>query len=287
MDTSLAGLIRLKIFPTGRRLFAYYRVLEGATKLNAAVIAELAQKAIAADEATAKVEQRWAQKRRAGKTSAKQLKAQKELQRIDVHVDRALTGLRDGSEATIRGADDDEKELVVEVENFLNEIFPNGVAAVTSKSFDEESVVVKAIVSRLQSDLAPTVAKLGLTLNAQRLAKLSVQYEEALANVEVLDFGKVKAAREVGQEYLLRLTAKIMGTFDEPTAEHAEARAALLGPILKQDQAISDHIRVRRSVPDVDPETGEEEPPPDETVAAEPEPEAEPGPDDDKKAADT
>ena len=86
--------------------------------------------------------------------------------------------------------------------------------------------------------------------------------------------------RETCGKSRIRLTVPMAVTPNQ------EARAALLGPILKQDQAISDHIRARRSVPDVDPETGEEEPPPDETVAAEPEPEAEPAPDDGKKAAD-
>jgi hypothetical protein len=105
------------------------------------------------------------------------------------------------------------------------------------------------------------VQKLGLGLNAQRLAKLSAEYEEALKGVDTLDFGKVKAAREQGQVLLVRLAAKIMGTFDEPTGEHAEKRAALLGPIVKQNQAISDHIRARRAVPDVDPKTGEEDAP--------------------------
>lgn len=266
MDATLAGLIRLKQFPTGRRLFAFYRVLELANKLNATVIANLAKTAIAADEETAKIEQRWAQKRRSGKTSAKQVKAQKALQLLDIRVDRALSGIRDGAEAVIRGAGEDEKDLIAQVEHFLNEILPNGVAAVTGKSFDEESVIVKGIVGRLAGDLAPTVTSLGLSLNVNRLATLATQYEAALAGVETLEFGKVKAAREVGQDYLLRLTAKIIGTFDEPSGTQAESRAALLAPILKQDQAIADHLRARRSVPDVDPKTGEEQAPAESTV---------------------
>ena len=53
---------------------------------------------------------------------------------------------------------------------------------------------------------------------------------------------------------------------DEPSGAQAESRAALLAPILKQDQAISDHIRARRSVPDVDPKTGDEQPSAETTV---------------------
>jgi hypothetical protein len=266
METTLAGLIRLRQFPTGRRLFAFYRVLEVANKQNATVIVTLAQSAISADEDTVKLEQRWAQIRRSGNTSAKQVKAQNALQVMDVRLDRALTGLRNGAESTIRGAGDDEKALIEQVEYFLNEILPNGVAAVTSKSYPEESVAVKGIVARLVGDLAPTVTTLGLTLNVNRLVALSAEYEDALAAVETIEFGKVKAARELGQDYLLRLTAKIMGTYDEPTGPQADVRAALLAPILKQDEAIGEHIRARRNVPDVDPSTGEEQAPGDNTV---------------------
>jgi hypothetical protein len=133
------------------------------------------------------------------------------------------------------------------------------------KSFVEESVMVKDNVTRFVGDLAPTVNSLGLTLNVNRLVTVAAEYEAALANVETIEFGKVKAARVVGQDYLLRLTAKIMGTIDEPSGPQAETRAALLAPILKQNQAISDHIPARRSVPDVNPKTGEEEPAPEST----------------------
>jgi len=45
-------------------------------------------------------------------------------------MDRALTGLRDNAVALARGADEDERELIGEVETFIDAIFPVGVAAV-------------------------------------------------------------------------------------------------------------------------------------------------------------
>ncbi|TKD01851.1 hypothetical protein [Polyangium fumosum] len=69
----------------------------------------------------------------------------------------------------------------------------------------------------------------------------------------------MKAAREAGQNYLLRIVARILGTYDEPTGDHAEKRAALLAPVVKQNEAIRHNIRTRRSTPDVDPKTGEEQ----------------------------
>jgi len=145
------------------------------------------------------------------------------------------------------------------VETFLHAIFPNGVAAITNAPYDVELVAVKAIVGKLQGDLAPLVLKLGLGVNATRITKLVQKYDEALKSTDDLDFGMVKAAREAGQNYLLRIVAKILGTYDEPTGDHAEKRAALLAPVVKQNEAIRSHIRARRSAPDVDPKTGEEQ----------------------------
>lgn len=259
MDTALSALIRLNQFSTGRRLYTFHRVLAVAKKMQASTIEALAQKAIAADDATYTLELRWASQRRSGKPSAKQVKAQRALQKLDSQVDKALSGLRDSAMALIRGADDDERELIDAVEHFLDAVFPNGVQAVTSKTYDQELVAVKAIVAKLEGDLAPNVQKLGLSVNVERLAKLAIKYDEAQRGADSLEFGAVKAARAAGQEWLLRLAAKIMGTYDGPDGEHAQKRAALLGPVVAQNEAISEHIRSRRSVPDVDPSTGEEQ----------------------------
>ncbi len=260
MDIALSDIIRLNQFSTNRRQYAFSRVLEIAKATQVPQIQALVEEAIAFDKGTYALEQRWATRRRTGKPSAKQLKAQKHLQTIDGRVDRTLTGLRDSALDLIKGADEeDERELIHDVEHFIHEICPNGVHAVTSLRYEEELVAVNAIVAKLKGELEPLVAKLGLTVNANRLAKLAVQYDAAQKDVDTLEFGQVKAARAEGQNYLLRIVAKILGTFDKPTGDHAEKRSTLLGPIVAQNESIRDHIRARRSVPDVDPETGEEQ----------------------------
>jgi len=261
MDVPLSSLVQLNQFSTGRRLFTFRRVLVGLKQIQAPALEALVQEAIAKDEATYSLELRWSQKRHVGKASAKQVKQQQAMGKVDVRMDRALTGLRDNAVALARGADEDEKELIGEVETFIDAIFPVGVAAVTAKPYAEQLVAVEAIVSRCKGDLAPLVAKLGLTVNVERIAKLAVVYGDTLKAVDDLEFGEVKAARARGQGYLLRVATKIAGTFDAPEGEDAKARGTLLGPIMQQNEAISDYIKARRSVPDVDPKTGEEESP--------------------------
>lgn len=260
MLVDLTDFLQLNQFPIGRRLFCFYRVREIAAKLPAPAVEILATEAIAADEKALALEQRWATKRRSGKASAKQLRDQGALQQADIRLDKALSGFRDAGEALIKGADEiEDKELIGDVERLLHEVFPNGVAAVTGAPYDVELVAVKAIVGKLQGELAPLVQKLGLSVNADRIASLAQKYDAALKAVDNIEFGAVKAARALGQNYLLRIVAKILGTYDEPAGDHAQKRATLLAPVVKQNEAIRHHIRARRSAPDVDPKTGEEE----------------------------
>lgn len=260
MLVNLTDFFHLVQFPTGRRIYTFHRVYDIAKALPAPAVDALVAEAIAADEKTFALEQRWATKRRTGKPSAKQVRDQKALQRLDIQLDNALSGFRGAGEALLKGADEDEdKELIADVETLLHAVFPNGVAAITNAPYDVELVAVHAIVGKLQGELAPLVQKLGLDVNAARITKLVMKYDEALKSTDDLDFGMVKAAREAGQNYLLRIVAKILGTYDEPTGDHAQKRAALLAPVVKQSEAIRQHIRARRSAPDIDPETGEEQ----------------------------
>jgi hypothetical protein len=58
---------------------------------------------------------------------------------------------------------------------------------------------------------------------------------------------------------LLEAVAIILGKHHKRTSEGTAQRLSLLGPILKQDEAIRQYMRVRRAVADVNPETGEDE----------------------------
>lgn len=260
MEPGLSNLIQLNQFSTGRRLHAFGQVLGQAQKVGFPALEAHLVSAIAADEETWKLELRWSVQRRRGKLSAKQLKAQKALQKLDGQVDRALSGLQDGALALIRGAGDDEQALVGKVEGFIDAIFPGGAGAITSLSYAVELTAVQQIVARLQGDLAATVAELGLGVQAARLAKLCGAYAAAQASVDTLEFGTLRAARAEGQYRLLEAVAIVLGAHHAKTGEDARKRAALLLPILRQNEAITEHIRARRAVPDVNPATGEEEP---------------------------
>jgi hypothetical protein len=273
MDSTLSSLLPLNVFSTGRRLHTFRSVLPIAQKLGLADLEAHLTSAVEADKATWDLELKWAVQRRRGKLSDKQKKAQRALQQLDGQVDRALVGLRDGAAALVRGAGPDEQALVEKVETFLDNLFPNGAQAVTSLPYAVELTAVQGIVEKLGGELAPIVADLGLGVQAARIAKLCAQYGAAQKGVESLEFGALRAARAEGQGRLLEVVAMILGAYHAPSGDPAKKRAELLAPILKQHAAISYHLRARRSVPEVNPATGEEEPA---DVPGDPEPEPAP-----------
>jgi len=75
-----------------------------------------------------------------------------------------------------------------------------------------------------------------------------------------ITWGKVKAAGAEAQERLAELVAKIAGMFNLRTPEHATARAALLGPIMFQNDRVAQARKFRRPVVDVDPNSGNDVP---------------------------
>ena len=183
------------------------------------------------------------------------------MRELDNRMDRALTGFRDGARAMAAGAagDDPIHDLVA---TLLDAIFPAGVYAVTSLPYIDQLAGVEAIVDLLEGDLSQLVAALSLRPLAERLIRLAREYRTMLQSQPIrLAFAEVKDSRVTGQAFLLEIIAMILGTYHRHDSErHGQARAALLGPILEQNEAIRAYLRQRRPVLDIDPDTGEPEP---------------------------
>ncbi len=102
------------------------------------------------------------------------------------------------------------------------------------------------------------VKELGLGRLAKRLADLAVVYRAAIETPDesTLAFGNVRAARIEGQDRLLEAVAMVLGKHHGSSADDVAARDELLGPILAQNEAIGAAMKARRTVVDVNPETG-------------------------------
>ncbi|MBK8256757.1 MAG: hypothetical protein IPK82_29310 [Polyangiaceae bacterium] len=168
--------------------------------------------------------------------------------------------IRDSAQAHADGAEEEDQELPKKVAKLRTAIFPAGVQAVTKATFVEQLAAVEGILATLKNkEYAATIQDLGLGRLVKQLGKLSGQFREALEAPEPprVSFGDVRAARAQGQENLLQAVAMILGKHPTPSSTDLTARGALLGPILKQNEAVRLYLRSRRAIHDVNPETGE------------------------------
>ena len=254
MDVTLSALLALYVFSTGRRIFALQQVHKVATSAGHDALATHCAAAVTYDRTVRDLEARWI-----GQTPDVQFTP--EARQLDILVDAGLSALRDGLDAAARasGPDDPLGDAAVQL---AKELFPRGVADITTRPFVEELEQVGRILGAVKGAVwAQKVGALGLTRHVERLTALEQKYRAAIeAPGAKIAFGEVKTARAKGQALLLQTVAMILGLHPSDSAADLAARAQLLGPILQQNEAIRDYLRARKAVQDVNPETGEVEP---------------------------
>lgn len=250
MDTSLAALLNLYTFSTGRRLFALGGLTKVAEERGQDELVAHCNAAIAADRRTRALEVEW-------EAVSATPRGNQELAKVDAQLDRTLVALRDTAESQAAGADD--PELSARVGALLRSIFPSGVQAVTQAPYVDELALVEGILAVLkQKAQAPLIAELGLGRLVRRIGEVCGEYRALLEadTPSQLAFTAVRAARTEGQDRLLQAVAMVLGRFPGNDPKDSEARAALLDPVMRQNEAIRKTLRSRRST-DVNPETGE------------------------------
>ena len=281
MNTSLSALISLYVFPTGRRLFALGQVAARAKSHDFPELAKHCSAAITHDRECLSLERRWegsvAESRGKAAPAPPAAGGPPNAADVDPLVDRTLTAIRDHAVSQTAGAAPSDP-IHATVAAFLKEIFPAGVGEVTKLVYVEELAAVDIIVGLLQSkDLSAVVKDLGLGRLVKRLVDLAVVYRASLLAqpAGTLTFGDVRAARIKGQDLLLEAVAMVIGKHHSSSPDDVTARNDLLGPILDQNDAIGVALKGRRSVGDVNPETGAADP----SVPATPEVPGAPGAD--------
>jgi len=250
--TDLSDLIVLSSSPTGRRLFAHHGVLEAAKKRSeySALVAHVT-KAIAADEATLKLELEWDVVR--GTPAVGSVAAV-----LDTNVDRLLGDIYGVAESM---ASVTVKSMPREAgRRLMEKAFPRGLAAVTQRTHEEECSVVGTLIAEFNGALAGDIAALGLGPVVTELEAAHKLFAAELNKpIKIpLSFDKVQAARARGQARLLETVARILGLHPSSEDEQEMAsREALLAPIMKQEADIRAANKRRKTVMDVHPTTGE------------------------------
>jgi hypothetical protein len=253
MPGTLTPYFNFYRFPTGRRLFALTQLCEEARKLNLANIVELTQRALDQDRKTAELEATWQRARNVQQGS--RVKAQA----IDAELDRALGGLAGQLSALAHSFGT--RPRGVKASELSAALFPEGAAALTTLSYENELAAVDVLLGRLRGPLATAIDELGLGAHVELITTLAADFRAALATeaTREVSFSDVREAGARGHEALLEVVAVILGTFHGSSDEHVSTRNRLLAPVMNQQRRIADTYTARKgSVSDVDASTGEE-----------------------------
>jgi hypothetical protein len=252
MQGDFTELINLYLFPTGRRIHAQRQVLEIAAEREITMLVRQLEANIAADCATRELELQWA-----GHDSRKHAPGEPA---VDADLDRALSALSETTNAKLVafGLKSDVGQAALRLRQ---RVFPMGVQAITALTYVEEHETVSTILGLLGpgGELADQVKTLRVEDLVEQIGEVNQRYGKLLStgNVRDVTYDKIRKAQAEGQRNLLRVVAWILGHYQDDDRD-LEARLTLLGPIVREQEAIRVHRRNRRRPTDVDPETGEE-----------------------------
>ena len=280
--TEYDDLIDLYLFSSGRRQFAWKQLLESAA-IDEGLQAQV-RESLEAEAEIHELERQWRAFQRGGARRSDPSMSQARVQ-VDRSIARVLDGLVDTIKGFIKGlredatlaelvGDEDEatreqrERQVARAEELIHELFPNGVRSITQLEYEDQLARVHQIVAAMTSDYGDVVDGFQLTPIVGRLKRLNDHFEQLLKATDPprLSYKTVRNARDRGQRNLLKTVAIILGTYHRD--EQSAVRAALLQPILTQNDEIAEYHQERQPVVDVNPDTGVPEP---ETDVFEPE----------------
>ena len=141
-------------------------------------------------------------------------------------------------------------------------VFPEGAAAITHMSYENELAATEVLLHDLKATHAEAVVTLGLVPFVERLSMLVSQFREALTeeSVREISYDQLRQAQTEGQEAMLRVVARIIADHSGTSAEETARRQELLAPIQAQNRRLAERYSSRRGVIDVDAQTGQELP---------------------------
>ncbi len=129
----------------------------------------------------------------------------------------------------------------------FKEMLPDGAVAVARATYVEELAAVGRIVV-IGAREQYLVDELGLKRQLAKIAKLHPEYEQMLRKLPegAPHHDVVKAARLDANDKMLEVVAKIIGKYSSHTEEDIKARAYLLEPLIQQNEAMAESLRLGR-----------------------------------------
>jgi hypothetical protein len=244
-------LVNLYLFPPGRGIHALERVHAGALALGLDDVVLHAADGIVQFRTLGELQTRF-------RTGRVNLYGTDTIE-LDNQLDRSLTTVDTHLEGQIRlfpGA----HPRAVAAGIIRPVLFLEGVAAITRQAFVQQRVSVDRMLEAYHAPaLAPARADLPeLDPMMARVAELNQQYGTSIDayDRERPSVDRLRAAQERAQNCLAEIVVLILAGSLRGAPEQRERVAALLEPILRQNEAVRQSRRRRQPVQDIEPVDG-------------------------------
>jgi len=249
---TLSSWIRLDVLPPGRRIFALQQMRKRAVDLGIEELVEPIDRAIAQDQSALAMDSSLHENRSGQPIDASS---------VDQQIDRTLTMIWRILGHYTRDYDD---RLATKAQEFRELLFPQGLGGHIHLEFPDQLAANDRVIEILETDeYRQWFDEQGFRSFANRLRSLNASFGAFLTDSPMsgggtggeggkVTWNDVKAARNLGQELLLQLVARVLGIY----ADDADTRNALLEPVVSQLRSMAQHRRRRQKIVDVDPDTG-------------------------------
>lgn len=185
-----------------------------------------------------------------------QIKQQDSLKRegtvqLDGRIDETLSSLVQAAEAFTNLPDEDKQCQCAE--EFLDDLFPEGVFPVTSQTFDDQHANVAALVQEMRVEYTDHLEEMNLMGMVDQLEALNQEFGEKLEPAGDIEYDQVQAAYVEAEDAFHRLFVNVLDEY----SDDLEALNEVLAPVVEQTKRTRRHLQRRGTIPEVDPETGE------------------------------
>jgi hypothetical protein len=255
MLVPVSRLVNLYLFPPGRGIHALERVHAGALALGQDEVVLYAADGIVQFRTVAELQTRF-------RTGRVNLYGADTIE-LDNQLDRSLTTIDTHLEGQIRLFPAVHPRAVA-AGVIRPVLFLEGVAAITRQSFVQQRVSVDRMIEAYHAPaLVPARADLPeLDPMVARVAELNQQYGTSIDayDRERPSGDRLRAAQERAQNCLAEVVVLILAASLRGAPEQRASVAALLEPIMRQNEAVRQSRRRRQPVQDVEPIDGDDLP---------------------------
>jgi len=254
MQKRISEYLNCRKLPTGRRIFTMKAIRRIADDLGDAGIAARCDRSIATDEKTLRVEMDY----RYGKKFSSNARG------FSTEVDRQIGAVWNAIQAIAQGHTVGEDVVATQATDFLNEVFPNGLAALVQTSFEDRLAEMDILLNRfdastLSGDLAEHVDAMGIRRQVEQLNTLMPKFRAELekGRVAKITFAEVKRTRLDSLDIFASAILAVLTAYDTNTAQDVAQRENYLAEFHRQNNNHAAAYRRGHGSLDVDPNTGE------------------------------